>query len=304
MIGCSSMNFLIPPNESFYYALMISLKSKQYVKKPHNKSQIIKDVNCLKKNDKIQKNKFKTFYDFEKANKINVNVFIKNKSNFNILYKSPLLFEKKANILLFKNEYYPITNIQRFLNPTNKIYTCLNCLKYFNSSSNKNSWQKHSRSCSINTFKESELKVPYKIQNLQFENLASSSIKPFVIYCDFESVLKNIKILKGKKIKCFQKHEIATVGFKRVCLVNNEFSSDIISIHLKENIIMKFYECLFKQEEIINNIIKNVNFEIDMTLSEENDFKNRYQCYICKLFLPKSHLYKDHSHLKKKKKIL
>ncbi|KAF2898595.1 hypothetical protein ILUMI_07580 [Ignelater luminosus] len=115
--------------------------------------------------------------------------------------------DRHVNFLIVQDTYdddnaeeikYPwcwIKNLSRLVskqtfNRQHKVWICERCLHYFHS---EDKLQKHEVDCS--EINECRVQMPYKEEDktIKFKNLSHALRVPFIIYADFESLLKPIK---------------------------------------------------------------------------------------------------------------
>jgi hypothetical protein len=164
----------------------------------YNKPEYINDLNFEGINFPV---KIQDIPKFESDNKINVTVFSYEEQTFYPLYhNNKQFYEMNIDLLYFgneeKNHYCWIKNLSRLLNDQlevnrSKKYFCRRCLNY--SARTEDALKKHQKVCFSN-----EPCVPNMPEDnvLQFKNIQRMLRHPYVIYSDFESILKPIHTCK------------------------------------------------------------------------------------------------------------
>lgn len=153
-----------------------------------------------------------------------------------------------------------------------KIYFCDRCLHYF---IDEYKLKTHELDCSkINTC---TIKLA-KNNILQFNNFKCVEQVPFVIYADFECILK-----PTENGRAFQEHEAFSIGMYLKCSVDDE-RSKYVSYRKKtaedktpaEWVIEQFKILIYHLEEVYNNVV-----EMDLLDFEECVFQSAKKCHIC-----------------------
>lgn len=159
-----------------------------------------------------------------------------------------------------------------------KRYICKRCLNHFNSEEVLND---HMIDCGLHKPGKAILPKPYD-NILKFKNWNHSLRVPFVIYADFESMLRKVSTSQPNPedsyTKVTQKHEArGSVYYIKYC--NKDYKPPVV--HLGENAGKVFYDNL-KNEAI--NIAKVYNQVVPMIPLEKNEMY-RYtapqSCHIC-----------------------
>ena len=199
-------------NLCFLYAILAVLK---YDEIPSNRQRYIKYVDYLKefKYD-IKDFPMKTcnIANFERANKLSINIFTYEPNNkipdnnsdiikhpfVNIIYNSKSKNNKKINLLLLKENnnfhYVAITDLNRLLNNYHNFSLqirskwCHNCLHGYRK--NK-AYEQHLSLCNLNTDKETLYEMPQN-KHCKFTDYSKTISPPYIIYADFESAINNV----------------------------------------------------------------------------------------------------------------
>jgi hypothetical protein len=275
---------------------------------------------------------------FEEMNNISVNVygveslFENNKLKYEIvgpLYYTANKLENHVNLLLFtkdcvnrnqqhicnhscsKSHYCWIKNLSRLvshqISPNiGKCHFCDGCLSYFKSSTALVLHQKYdcnhtyaltpSTDLKVNKFGSS---VPENI--LKFENFEKQMRVPFVVYADFESVLKPVNSVEPNPQNSYTtksyKHEPYSFAYLIKCSFDDSVSkleiyrgSDAAQVFVSR--IENDLRCLY------NTYLKEIKPMNRLTPNEQLEFKSAQTCGICEHpFTEKDIKVKDHCHI-------
>lgn len=110
------------------------------------------------------------------------------------------------------NHYCWITNISRLVSyqtthHKSKLFLCDRCLNYFGTEEELNIYN-------ITCQKINDCKVSFsKKKYIKFKNFDNKEKLPFVVYCNFETMLVPFEEKIGMKTFCYQKHVPISVGF-------------------------------------------------------------------------------------------
>lgn len=138
---------------------------------------------------------------FEKINKLKINIYGYDSLVFPIYRTSNNKYEyKEIDILLYQNHYYLITNFNRLLNEKRGLHKfCKNCLIGF---ARRSTLIDHEKRCLNNA--PQKVSLPSGNQKfLKFKSFNKMVRHPFVVYADFESILKPIQSCEPSKNKSF-----------------------------------------------------------------------------------------------------
>ena len=134
-----------------------------------------------------------------------------------------------------------------------------------------------------------------------FKNYFKMIKSPFVIYCDFESILGPIDVVKlDEKTTSYttgyQNHQISSYAYKVVCQLDKYTKP--IKLFRGENATKHFLTNLLKENEEIQKIIKTQFQEkMKITKEQQNEFQRSTICYICNGKLSKKDKVRDHCHV-------
>ena len=215
--------------------------------------------------------------------------------------------ERKHNIvlLLIKNgdnsHYCYVKNLSALLSSQvnkhkSKLYFCLNCLNGYD---DPEKLEKHKEYCS----EEESIKInmPPPESFIKFKNYLYSERAPFVIYADFESLLKPLDTCKPDPKKSYTlKYNVhKPVSFVYYIKSFNEdvYKSKLVS-YVKENeedpdTIDVFINWL---EEDVKIIAELGNEKMIITPEEQEQFNQASNCWICGKLLNLQDRVRDHCH--------
>ncbi|XP_071056220.1 uncharacterized protein [Onthophagus taurus] len=235
--------------------------------------------------------KLADIHKFEKQNpSISVNVFGFN-DNLEIegpYYHTNQIKEIHCNLLILENDnlhhYCLIQDLSSLLYRTitkhdHKLYICCRCLNHFNTNDRL---EKHSLNCM--NHKAVKITLPEK-NILEFQNLKALSRKPFVIYADFESLLKKIEGCSNTDIKSYtlnyQLHEACSVAFNIVCSFNENYNS--FKLFRGRNPQIWFIEQLELLSTELFSILKasTTNIMNPMSREEKSTYYSTNNCPVC-----------------------
>ena len=215
--------------------------------------------------------------------------------------------ERKHNItlLLIKNEdnshYCYVKNISALLTSQinsrkSKFYYCLNCLNGFD---NTDKLDKHKEYCSEN--KCIKINMPPPDTFIKFKNFLHAERAPFVVYADFESMLKPLETCKPDPNKSYtmkyQKHEPVSFVYY-IKSFNESVYKSKVRTYIKENPedpdpVDVFINWL---EEDVKIISKLGNEQMKITPEEQEEFNQASNCWICGQLLNLGDRVRDHCH--------
>ena len=241
----------------------------------------------------------------EKMNNIAINVFgYENKTTFPV-FISDSQTENPLNLLLISNEnkrhYTYIKDFNRFMYKKTKHHCkkrfCISCLQCFSTKAILNN---HIKNCLIINKKQNII-MPKFGSKIFFKNYFKMIKSPFVIYCDFESILEPIDVAKQDEKTTsyttgYQNHLISSYAYKVVCQLD-KYTKPIKS-YRGENATKDFLTNLLIENEEIQKIIKTQFQEkMKITKEQQNEFHRTTICYICNGKLTKKDKVRDHCHV-------
>ena len=284
-----------------------------------------KDPQRIKKEDKKMINEMnydgidfplpqKHYNKVEKQNSIRNNEFgYENGQPFPI-HISKETFEDQMNLLLIikdeKTHYVLIKDFNAFMYNQSKHkerkHFCMYCLQCFSS---ERVLANHVNNClTING--AHAINMPKQGENiLKFNNFYKQLPVPFVIYADFEAIMKKVQgceqseeMKKDKDMRsyteAYQTHEDCGNGYKVVCCYDDKYSK-YTRIYRGENAVYKFMEKMLEEVEYCKTVIKNhFNKPLVMTEVDEQNFKTMDGCHICgEKYTDKEVRVRDHCHI-------
>ena len=253
--------------------------------------------------------KLKDIKRFEKQNP-EISVSVLGYSKDEKIY--PLRISKKENkrkhnivLLLIKDgnnsHYCLVKNLSALLSSQvnkkkSKLYFCLNCLNGFDE---MEKLEKHKEYCD----EEESIKInmPKPDTFIKFKNFLYSERAPFVIYADFESLLKPLETCKPDPNKSYthkyQKHEPLSFSYFIKSFDESVYKSDK-RIYIKENEedpdpIDVFINWLESDIKIISEL---GNKPMKITEEEQEQFNKASNCWICEKLLNLQDRVRDHCH--------
>ena len=144
---------------------------------------------------------------------------------------------------------------------------------------------------------------------LKFNNFHKQLPVPFVIYADFEAIMKKVQgcerseeMEKDKDrrsyTEAYQTHEDCGYGYKVICCYDDKYSK-YTCIYRGENAVYKFMEKMLKEVEYCNAVIKkHFNKPLVMNEVDEQNFKTMDGCHICgEKYTNKDVRVRDHCHI-------
>ena len=206
-------------------------------------------------------------------------------------YRIKLLLISDEN----KTHYCLIENFSRLISSQaskhkGKAYVCERCINAFTT---ENALKEHEKHC---TNKDCvHLKMPAPGSTISFKHFERGQRVPFVIYADFESLLKPISRCepnpKISSMTKYQKHEPISFSYYIKC-----FEDTVCDLEPRtytgEDATEKFIEWLEKDVKYISNIRKE---KMIFGEKEADDFNNTTDCWIFKSELGPDKV-RDHCH--------
>ena len=177
-----------------------------------------------------------------------------------------------------------------------KLYYCLNCLNGFD---NTDKLDKHKEYCSEN--KCIKINMPKPDTFIKFNNFLHSERAPFVVYADFESIVKPLKSCEPDPNKSYtlkyQKHEPVSFVYY-IKSFNESVYKSVKRIYIKENEedpdpIDVFINWLEEDVKIISEL---GNEPMKIKEEEQEEFNQASNCWICGQLLNLDDRVRDHCH--------
>ena len=227
---------------------------------------------------------------FERQNDtISVNVFGFENNEIYPLRITKLKGKKHVNLLYLQEGVYThyclIRDLNRFLHRANrtgakKRYYCPYCLNGFTSEVVLN---KHLEFCA--TKGEQKIVLPEKGKGdvLKFRDYRKQMKSPFIIFCDFETLNREISTCSPDPQKSSttskKQLDVCSYGYKRVCSVDPRYTKDTI-IYRGPDASQHFVESLLREEKEIKEILTRIE-PLKMSEQDRDDFENATHCFIC-----------------------
>lgn len=238
----------------------------------------------------------KTFECNNPTISINVYSLNKNKNIVGPIYRSEFKNRRRINLLLLENNgkshYVLITNLRRLVQKQltkhhGKLYLCEDCLLFFCS---QNTLDSHI--CSgVATI------LPNTGTFLHFKNFDRKQDVPYVIYADFETLLKTYSGSDPDPSSSFtidhQQHIPSAFAYHIVCSFDS--SKNLFRSYRGRDCVNKFLECLY---EDVKQIYETLSTEVAMRFTEKDskEFNKATHCHICNHLLFFDRV-RDHCHL-------
>ena len=253
---------------------------------------------------------------FEKNNRnISVNVFgvedIMNEGENEHITYYPLYLSKcqssernHVNLLVIEKEdrhhYCLIRNLNRMLASQNKhkgqTYFCTNCLHGF---CKKELLDRHIPLCT--THDPLTIKMPEGDEAIMTFKAVDKMLKvPYVIYADFECILKPIseeEINERNSTSQKRKNEHVPCGYAFLVVCSDiDSQQHSVVTYSGENGLENFFEDIIT---VTNDLMQSLKCKIDIIMTEEDelDYEINNVCHICGKFINTLDKVRDHCHL-------
>ena len=264
------LNIKNADQKCFLYCLLYHFHKDEMTNNPQRVSKYKKYESSLNFNGINFPVAIKDIPKIEKMNNISVNVFgYENKRTFP-LYLSNFQYEPASasaddiiNLLLISNNnnqhYVYIKDFNRFMTNitkrNGKKHFYMSCLQHFNSFELLN---EHKTSC-LKINKKQNIIMPHFGSKVIFKNDLKMLRCPFIIYCDFESILEPVSSVKlddqtNSYSEGYQHHQICSYAYKVHCQLDKY--SKAVKLYRGENAAKNFLRNLLKENEEIQLIIK------------------------------------------------
>ena len=246
----------------------------------------------------------KQYQKIEKQNSIKINVFGYEEKQPYLIHISKETFEDQMNLLLItedeKKHYVLIKDFGKFMYNQSKHkerkHFFMYCLQCFSS---EGILVKHTNNCLMINGKQA-INMPKEGENiLKFNNFHKQLPVPFIIYADFEAIMKKVQGCRPKDNKsyteAYQTHEDCGYGYKVVCCYKDKYSK-LIQMYRGENAIYKFMERMLEEVEYCKSVVKK-RFSRPLVMSENDElcFKLMDKCHIYnKKYTDKDVCVRDH----------
>ena len=215
--------------------------------------------------------------------------------------------ERKHNITLLlikdvdNSHYCFVKNLSALLSSQvnkhkSKLYFCLNCLNGYDE---PEKLDKHKEYC--NEKESIKINMPPPDTYLNFKNFLYSERAPFVIYADFESILKPLDTHETDPNKSYtmkyQEHKPVSFVYYIKSFNENVYKSKLKKYVREEeedpDVIDIFLKWLEEDVKIISELGKK---KMIITKEEQEQFNQASDCWICKKKLNIQDKVRDHCH--------
>ena len=210
-----------------------------------------------------------------------------------ILQTMKIIQSKKKNET--KYHYCGITKLDRLLHNQNnkygeKTYFCDRCLYGF---AKEDLLIKHKEDCYGINKNSTRIDMPPEGSYIRFKNHQNQMPIPYVIYAEFESIIKPKTEQKGDKSEITSEHEACGFGYQ---VVRYDGQTEKPVIYRGKNVIEVFLNHLECEVSNINNIFAHPK-PLIMTEQNIKDYENATKCWICEQEITKSNPeVRDHCH--------
>ena len=209
------------------------------------------------------------------------------------------------NLLFLQNDesshYCLIKDLNAFLHRTKttnrRAFFCPYCLQGF---SRQDLLDNHIDLCCVNGEQKIILPTKGKDDILKFTDFRKKLKCPFVIYCDFETVNRDVLTCRPNPEKSAttrtKQLDVCSYGYKRIC-TDSRYTKECV-IFRGPNASSHFIESLLKEEQEIKQILKHIE-PLIMTEDDEVEFASAKLCSICNKEFDEDERDKviDHDHL-------
>lgn len=222
---------------------------------------------------------------WEEANNIKINVFTLDESqNIKIEYHSSFKTKNVCNLLLYKEHYVWIKNLDRFdASSTSKhsIYRCSLCLT--NRFLTKELLEKHIKKCICEKSIKADECLPTKNKDniKKFTNFNNEFLHPFHIVADFESTLEEVKDDENNNTQKYQKHVANSYGLKYNC-IHKEYSEPVRIYNNSDPklLIKRFVKTIEDKARDSYKLMKQ-NQSIKKIIITDDQIKKHNDCLTC-----------------------
>jgi hypothetical protein len=245
---------------------------------------------------------------FERNNTdVSVNVFGYEKKNLSITTSKQEKRKHEVDLLFISNDatnhYCLINNFSRLLSSqvSNKEHKRLFCRRCLSSFDNENSLTSHNKYCSQNEAVRVELPKPGTM--LSFKHYNRSMKVPFVVYADFESLIKPIDTCQPDPsmsyTKQYQKHTPSSFSYYIKCFDDDIYPQDTVKFTAEsedDDVAQIFIDMLTQDIKKIYEQFKKRKKRMIFTEADEKIYREATVCHICEQELGDDRV-RDHCHL-------
>ena len=170
----------------------------------------------------------------------------------------------------------------------NKTFYCMRCLTRF---TRAHTLVEHEKYCNGVNGRPTKIDTPEEGENiLAFQNHQKQMKAPYVIYADFEALVKKIpgceRGPERKKKSYTEKTEWHEACGYSYIVVKSDGEVTGSKVYRGENAVKSFLESIMQEKEKIREMLTQQK-PVTMTHEDWYDFKNAYNCYICEKKLEK-----------------
>ncbi|KAJ8915414.1 hypothetical protein NQ315_008303 [Exocentrus adspersus] len=229
-----------------------------------------------------------------------LNIIIQGHKYLDERYEDTFLNNESANGVEIKYHFCWIKNLSRLVSVQlskhkGTKHICDICLNYFHS---KTALDSHTVDCS----KINKCKITFPKENsLSFTNYRYKERVPYILYCDFESMLEpfsepnNSNQTRECRTSKYQKHTAISAGYYFKCSYDDSLS--FYASNRGPNCITWFTDELERISKFIENKLKAVE-PMNISKLQEHEFAISTHCHICEKPFEAGELKtKDHCHL-------
>ena len=187
--------------------------------------------------------------------------------------------DKNEKIIETKSHYCWIKNLNRLLfdqnKCKNKTYFCDRCLYGF---TKEDLLIKHKEDCYGINKNSTRIQMPTEGKShIKFKNYQNQMPVPYVIYADFESIIKPKTEKAGLKSDITSEHEACGFGYQ---IVRYDGVAESPVIYRGKDVAETFLNHLECEVNKINNIFAHPK-PLIMTEQNKTDYENATHCWIC-----------------------
>ena len=168
----------------------------------------------------------------------------------------------------------------------NKTFYCMRCLTSF---TRAHTLVEHEKYCNGVNGRPTKIDMPEEGENiLAFQNYKKQMKVPYVIYADFEALVKKIQGCErnpDKKSYTEKTEWHEACGYSYI-VVKSDGEVTGSKVYRGENAVKSFLESIMQEKEKIREMLAKQE-PITMTHEDWYDFKNAYNCHICEKKLVK-----------------
>ena len=289
----------------FIWSILAALKHNQLKHSYGKVSSYRKYVKFLKFDESSLPMKIENIPKFERENNLSINVYSTNMNGdeINPLFLSKVQDCQLINLLLImgkeKNHYVWVKNFNRLL-CNNKITLkdtkvfCPSCMYGFVKRYNgEQRLAEHLEYCS--ELSPQRVILPKKGEEIiKFKDFEKSLKLPFIIYADFECVIKPMSTTtEGIK----SNHEVSGYAFN----VISPYYQTKMYLYRGKDAGIRFLKEISKVERRIINVLQNESKEMKaLTPEQKREYSSSHICHICQMKIdtndPKNMKVRDHCH--------